>query len=147
MNIFQRIKKWLSTGHVSGITLIAAFIFLSSVVSDQILHWRGIRGSETYLNDLFLAAMAGLLAGLLMAWQARQQEQRRARERMILAAELNQHVRSAVTAIANSTMIQDEAERLHVMDEAIDRVDRVLTELIPARHEERQTRRYNSGAN
>lgn len=147
MTAIQKIEKWLNSSRVSGITLIAAIIFLSSVVSDQILHWRGIRASETYLNDLFLAAMAGLLAGLLMARQARQQELRRARERVVLAAELNQHVRSAVTAIANSTMIRNEAERLQAMDEAIDRVDRVLTELIPVRHGKRQPRQYNSDAN
>lgn len=146
MTAIQRIEKWMNSTRVSGITLIAAIIFLSSVVSDQILHWRGIRGSETYLNDLFLAAMAGLLAGLILAWQARQQELRRARERVVLAAELNQQVRSAVTAIANSTMIRDEAERLQAMDEAIDRVDRVLTELIPASPNERQPRQFNSDA-
>lgn len=130
------IKKWLHFSPVSGITLIAAVTFISSVVSDQILHWRGIHGSETYLNDLFLAAMAGLLAGLWMARQARQHEMRGARERMLLAAELNLQVRSAVTAIANSTMIRDEAERLQTMDQAIDRVDRVLTDLVPATRED-----------
>ncbi|MGH9699193.1 MAG: hypothetical protein ACRD5R_14665 [Candidatus Acidiferrales bacterium] len=140
MTAIRKIKKWLDTSRVSGIALIAAIIFLSSVVSDQVLHWRGIRGSETYINDLFLAAMAGLLAGLWMARQARQHELRRAHERMAIAAELNQQVRSAVVALANSTMIRDEAERLQVMDEAMDRIDRVLTELIPARPGERQAR-------
>ena len=65
---------------------------------------------------------------------------------MVLTAELNHHVSKAVTAIANSTMIQDEAERSQVMDEAIDRVDRVLTELVPAVHEDRDPRYFMSDA-
>lgn len=146
MNVIPKIKTWLKSTHVSWVTLIAVIVFLSSVVSDQVLHWRGIRGSQTYINDLFLAGMAGLLAGICMTWQARQMEIRRARERMLLTVELNHHVRNAVTAIANSTMIQDEAQRLQVMDEAINRVDRVLTELVPAAHEDRDPRYFMSDA-
>lgn len=83
MNVIPKIKTWLKSTHVSWVTLIAVIVFLSSVVSDQVLHWRGIRGSQTYINDLFLAGMAGLLAGICMTWQARQMEIRRARERML----------------------------------------------------------------
>ncbi|MGH9756728.1 MAG: hypothetical protein ACRD4M_03255 [Candidatus Acidiferrales bacterium] len=140
MNAILKIKAWLKSGHVSWITLIAVIVFISSVISDQVLHWRGVRGSQTYINDLFLAGMAGLLAGICMTWQARQMEIKRARERMILTVELNHQVRNAVTALANSTMIRDEAQRLQVMDEAINRVDRALAELTPARPEERQAR-------
>lgn len=142
----RKFQEWLKSMHFRWITLIAGIVFLSSMASDQILHWRGIRGSETYINDLFLAATAGLLAGICMTWQARRMEIRRARERMILTAELNHHVRNAVTAIANSTMIRDEAQRLQVMDEAIDRVDRVLTELVPAAHEDREPQYFFSDA-
>ncbi|MGH9757193.1 MAG: hypothetical protein ACRD4M_05600, partial [Candidatus Acidiferrales bacterium] len=81
-----------------------------------------------------------------MTWQARQIEIRRARERMILTAELNHQVRNAVTALANSTMIRDEAQRLQVMDEAINRVDRVLTELVPVAHEDRDPQYFISDA-
>ena len=146
VNAILKIKAWLKSGHVSWITLIAVIVFLSSVVSDQILHWRGIWGSQTYINDLFLAGMAGLLVGICMTWQARRMEIRRARERMILTAELNHQVRNAVTALANSTMIRDEAQRLQVMDEAINRVDRVLTELVPVAHEDRDSQYFSSDA-
>lgn len=146
MTAIQKIWKWMHSGRKRWIALVAVLVFLSSVVSDFALHLMGIHGSETYVNDLFLAAMAGLVAGICMTWQRRHMEIKRARERILLTAELNHHVRNAVTAIANSTMIRDEARRLQVMDEAMQRVDRVLTELVPAAQEDRHPRFFLSDA-
>lgn len=55
----------------------------------------------------------------------------RAKERMILIAELNRHVRSALTAIRHASSLDDAAQRIQNVDEAIERIDRVLLELVP----------------
>lgn len=55
----------------------------------------------------------------------------RAKERMILTAELNRHVRGALTSIRQAASQEDAAKRMQRVDEAIEQIDRVLLELVP----------------
>jgi hypothetical protein len=48
-----------------------------------------------------------------------------------LVAELNHHIRNAVTLLGQSAVLEDGPDKLRLMDEAVDRIDRVLTELVP----------------
>jgi len=45
--------------------------------------------------------------------------------------ELNHHIRNALTLLSQSAALQDGPEKFRLIDEAVERVDRVLTELVP----------------
>jgi hypothetical protein len=55
----------------------------------------------------------------------------RAKERAIIVAEVNHHIRNAMTPLALVMASQDPDERLRILDVATDRMDHVLTELLP----------------
>jgi hypothetical protein len=55
----------------------------------------------------------------------------RARERMNLTAELNHHLRHVLSDMREAAGVEDREERLRLMDEAIERADRVLIDLVP----------------
>lgn len=111
---------------------VALILFSLSVVCDKIMLWRGVQAADTYLNDLVLGVTGGICAGLILSFQASRDAMERAHERMLLILELNQQLRSAVMHMANSALLPDEMDRLRVMDEAVEQIDEVLTELVPA---------------
>ena len=142
----QRLTKWLNSDRTKGIGFVAVVLFLSSVICDQVMRWRGIIAAETFLNDIVVAATGGFCVWFLLRLQAERESLARARERLLLTAELNHHVRNAVTMMANSMLLRDPDERLRVMDEAVHRIDRVLTELVPTADADREPRLFFSDA-
>jgi hypothetical protein len=76
-----------------------------------------------------IGACAAVAAYMWARYEA--ERQARAREKMILIAELNHHIRNAVTLLGQSAALEDGPNKLRLIDEAVDRIDRVLTELVP----------------
>jgi hypothetical protein len=64
----------------------------------------------------------------------------RAKERMNLTAELNHHLRRALTEFRSAAELEDREERLRMLDRVIDEVDHILIELVPTVSGENQPR-------
>lgn len=127
-----KLKMSLMSDRLRSSVVVALVLFSLSVVCDKIMMWRGVQAANTYFNDLVLGVTGGVCAGLILSFQASRDAMERARERMLWNAELNQQLRSAVLHMANSALLPDEMDRLRVMDEAVQQIDEVLTELVPA---------------
>jgi hypothetical protein len=127
-----KLKSYLKNDQLKSSVAVALILFSLSVVCDKIMLWRGVVAADTYFNDLVIGVTGGICAGLILSFQASRDAMERARERMLLTAELNQQLRSAVLHMANSALLPDEMERLRVMDEAVQQIDDVLTDLVPA---------------
>lgn len=109
--------------------LVGLVLFLVSYALDLFMERMGVVAAETLVNN-FVIAICGALAAYLWA-RFEAEKQARAREKMILIVELNHHIRNAFNLISQSSVVPDERERLLLIDSAIERVDRVLTELVP----------------
>jgi hypothetical protein len=123
-------SKFIS-GRVSAVIIVMLLLFSGNILLDKILYWRGITGAQTLWNDFAIAALGGAALWFFLALQREREEMSRARERLVLTAELNHHLRNAFTIIANGVMLKNEADRLRMLDEAVRRIDHVLTELVP----------------
>jgi len=128
----ESLKDFLLSRRTKSCVSIAVILFLSSVICDKLLYWKGVAASETYLNDIVIGLTGGVCAALVLSYQASRDAMERARERMILTAELNHQVRNAVLTMTNSALLPDEMDRLRAMDEAVQQIDDVLTGLVPA---------------
>jgi hypothetical protein len=98
---------------------------------DVLLFWLRIPAAAPVFNDLTVGVLGAVLSLFYMSSVRTNQIYLRAKERMILTAELNRHVRSALTAIRYATSLEDTAKRIQAVDEAIEQIDRVLLELVP----------------
>lgn len=98
---------------------------------DVFLLWLGIPKAATVFNDLTVGILGALLSLFYMSSVRTNQIYMRAKERMILTAELNSHVRSALTAIRHAASQEDMAKRIQEVDEAVEQIERVLFELVP----------------
>jgi hypothetical protein len=120
--------------------LVGALLFAVSYLADWVLFWLNIPGVSTISNNLVIGACAAAAAYIWARYEA--ERQARAREKMILIVELNHHIRNAVTLLGQSAALEDGPTKLRLIDEAVDRIDRVLTELVPTAGETQTPRLF-----
>jgi len=92
------------------------------------------------LNDAAIALIAASVLIFYLFSSRTEQIFLRARERMNLTAELNHHLRHVLSDMRGADGVEDREERLRLMDEAIERADRVLIDLVPTVSAERPPR-------
>ena len=109
--------------------LVGALLFGVSYFSEWALFWLRIPAVSTVKHNIAIGICAAVAAYIWARYEA--ERQGRMRERMILVAELNHHIRNAVTLLGQSAVLEEGPDKLRLMDEAVDRIDRVLTELVP----------------
>ena len=133
-------SKRLKLERMAAALAVGALLFGVSYLADWVLYWLKIPDVSTIANNLVIGACAAVAAYIWARYEAERQS--RAREKMILIAELNHHIRNAVTLLGQSAALEDGPNKLRLIDEAIDRVDRVLTELVPTAGEAQTPRLF-----
>ena len=113
-----------------ALTVGGALFLLSFGVHFSLLKL-GVPAAATVLDDLAIAVLGSFLFFFYVSAISVNQEYRRAKERIILITELNHHIRDALTVIQCSGGIANESDRAHCVEEAVQRIDWVLTDLVP----------------
>jgi len=111
--------------------LAAALLFVASSASDLVLFRLGIPGAATILNDVAIGILGGAILLYGVAAVHERQSLARARERAVLLAELNHHLRGALSVMGRAIIADNRSERLRLFDEAGGQIDRLLYELVP----------------
>jgi hypothetical protein len=83
---------------------------------------------------LFSDVLTSLITGILAFFAARYYDIRRRAiaERLRITAEVNHHVRNALTGIFYSVEARKDPELLQITQEAVERIDWVLREVLPS---------------
>jgi hypothetical protein len=92
---------------------------------DHVIH----HAKQLYASDLYTFIVAFLMSYLLMQYEKR----RRLilTRRMKIAAEVNHHIRNALTAVVLSASVRNDLQLHNVLEDATKRIDWVLTEVLP----------------
>jgi hypothetical protein len=125
-----------------SVAILSLLLFCISCALDQILYWRGINGAQTLSNDIAIAVLGGAGLWFFLALQAERQEFAHARERMKVTAELNHHIRRAMSVVASSVVLENAEDRLRLVDQAVEHIDQVLMNLVPTADEQDRLRFY-----
>ena len=127
----RTLPVWLDAKTVTAAAIAAVVLFAVSYAADAILYVLGIPAALTITNNIAIA-LAGAAVVLIFLYRRHENEiMLRARERAIIIAEMNHHIRNAMTPLVMGISSEDIGERLRTLDQATDRVDHVLTELLP----------------
>lgn len=113
------------------VLLTMIILGVASHYIDVALDRIGVPIAATILNDCAIAVLGGAAILLYQLKAHRDQEFERTRERMMLVGELNRSLRSAMTLIELSAVLEDRNERLRRIDQAMERIDSVLTDSLP----------------
>ena len=123
--------SWLRWDRILPIGVVSLGLFGVSFFSDVYLEKMGVPLTATIINNIVVGIFGG---AALLAYEIkmlRDQEFKRAKERIMLIAELNNNVRQSLTMIGLSAGLEQRDERLRRIDEAMARIDTVLTDLLP----------------
>ena len=125
------LPQWVLPEHFKAALVIGFVLCVSNYAMDVFLLWLRIPTAATVFNDLTVGVLGAGLALFYMSTVRTNQIYLRAKERMILTAELNHHVRSALTTIRQASSLEDASKRIQQVDEAIEQIDQVLMDLVP----------------
>ena len=122
---------WMTPAIVKAAGVMACMLFIVSYAVDLTLLSFEVAPSSTVLNDIAIALIAtGVMLFYLFSTHT-QHVFLRAKERMNLTAELNHNLRQVLVEFRCAAEVEDRGERLRILDQAIEDVDRILIELVP----------------
>ena len=131
MRRLRNLPGWVMLRRLEATLLTGLVLFISSYLGDIILESRGVSLTSTILNNLVIGILGGLTLLFYLTASSEYHNYKRAKEQMALVGEVNRQVREALLDITESAMVEDRAERLTRLDEATERIDHVLTRLVP----------------
>ena len=123
--------EWFRPEYFKDALVIGFVLSIWSYGIDVLLFWLKIPKAATVFDDLAVGVLGAAVSLFYMSSVRTNQIYLRAKERMILTAELNSHVRSALTAIRDAASLEDSVKRIQKVDEAIEQIDTVLLDLVP----------------
>lgn len=116
----------LRSALVAGLVLFAI-----TYMCDAILYALGIAAAETILNDVAVAIAGAVLLVIFLSRSRKNQIVEQAKARAMVVEAVSHYVRDVFTPLALVMSSQDTAERLRILDMATDRVDYVLSQVLP----------------
>ncbi len=117
----------LRSAAVAGLVLFAL-----TYMCDAILYFLGIAAAKTILNDVAIAVTGAALLVVFLSQSRKNQVVEQAKARAMVVEAVSHYVRDVFTPLALVMSSQDTAERLRILDMATDRVDYVLSQVLPS---------------
>jgi hypothetical protein len=125
----RRLPGWLAFERIKPALVTGLALFVTSYVGDMVLERWGTPVTATILDNVAIAILGALALVFYLSASYEHHNYERARERMMMVGEVNRQVRAALGAIAQSAMLEDRDERLRRLDEATERIDKMLSDL------------------
>jgi hypothetical protein len=123
---WPRIFRALFSARVLFFALVVGFLIAGCGFGvDHLVH----RASRLYASDLYTFIVAAVFSYALMIYEKR----RRAVlvRRMKVAAEVNHHIRNALTAVVFKASVQNDPALQAIIEDATARINWVLTTVLP----------------
>jgi signal transduction histidine kinase len=111
----------------------AIAVGIVSFLATELMHYLLVpdigRSRERFLAEVFSALLVSLLTAKLV--QITREQHRLTMARMQVIAEMNHHIRNALSPISLSMDDTENQQLNHVISEAVDRIDWALREILP----------------
>jgi len=127
----KELPVWLDRNAITAAVVAAGVLFAVSYAADSVLDVLKIPAAATLSNNIAVGIFGAAVVLIFIYRRHRAETIARAKERAIIVAEMNHHIRNAMTPLILGVSSDDLTERLRTLDQATDRVDHVLTELLP----------------
>jgi hypothetical protein len=131
MAVTDRLPAWLDKKTATAAGVTAFILFAVSYAADVILDYLKVPAAATTANNVVIGLLGGAIVLIFLRNRHEREVMERAKERAIIVVEMNHHIRNAMTPLVLGVSSDDLGERLRTLDQATDRVDHVLTELLP----------------
>ena len=118
-----------------------------SFLATELMHYLLVPDLGRHQERLLAESLSAFIVSCLIAKLAStaQQKHRLTMARMQVIAEMNHHIRNALTPISLSAEITDNQQRIRVISEGVDRIDWALREILPRELPLREEQRERLG--
>ena len=124
-------STWVNYGILRSALVTGLVLFAITYMCDAILYALGIAAAKTILNDVAVALSGAVLLVIFLSQSRKNQIVEQAKARAMVVEAVSHYVRDVFTPLALVMSSQDTAERLRILDMATDRVDYVLSQVLP----------------
>jgi hypothetical protein len=131
MSGIKRFSGQLNYDILRSAVVAALVLFAITYACDAILCSLGIAAAKTILNDVAIALTGAVLLVIFLSQSRKNQIVEQAKARAMVVEAVSHYVRDVFTPLALVMTSQDSAERLRILDMATDRVDHVLSQVLP----------------
>jgi hypothetical protein len=121
----RRVLDRVRPAVITGIVLC-----LANYGMDFVMDRLGTNSSKTIVDDLAIGVLGALAVYFFLSASRERDDFESAKERIILIRELNRRIREALVSVATSALSEERLARLQGIDEATDRIDDILTDLV-----------------
>ena len=106
---------------------------VASFLTTELMHYLLVPNLGRHQERLLAEGLSAFIVSCLIAKLANiaRQQHQRTLARMQVIAEMNHHIRNALTPISLSTYVTDSQQRLRVISEGVDRINWALREILP----------------
>jgi hypothetical protein len=88
----------------------------------------GMHGSKTIVNDLVIGILGAMAVFYYLSASYESHHFEFAKERILMIGQLNLRIRESLVAVTGSALSDDPGARLRGIDEAMDRIDEILSD-------------------
>ncbi|GAC1436671.1 MAG: hypothetical protein NVS1B11_36010 [Terriglobales bacterium] len=123
-------RPHISTSFVIGIAFVVGLV---SFLATELMHYLLIPDLGRHQERLVAEALSAFIVSCLTAKLANvaRRQHRLAVTSLQTIAEMNHHIRNALTSISLSAQITDNKQLIRVIYEGVDRIDWTLREILP----------------
>ena len=143
----DRQMSWVRPNSLLPVLGIALGVGLVSFVATELMHYLLVpdlgHSRERFLAEGFSAFLVSCLIAKLA--HVTREQNRLTAARMQVIAEMNHHIRNALTAISLSAHVTEDQHLIRVISEGIDRIDWALREILPREIPLRREQRHRLG--
>ncbi len=120
---------------------------MASFLVTELLHYLLVPDLGRHRERLLAEGLSAFIVSCLIAKLAsiHRRQHRITMARMQVIAEMNHHIRNALTAISLSAHITENKQLIHVLSEGVERIDWALREILPRETPLRQGQRHKLG--
>jgi hypothetical protein len=122
---------WVNYDILRSALVAGLVLFAITYMCDAILYALGIAAAKTILNDVAVALSGAVLLVIFLSQSRKNQIVEQAKARAMVVEAVSHYVRDVFTPLALVMSSQDTAERLRILDMATERVDYVLSQVLP----------------
>lgn len=118
-----------------------------SILATELMHYLLVPDLGRHRERLLAESLSAFIVSCLIARLAHnaRRQYRLAAARMQVIAEVNHHIRNALTPMSLSTSVIDNRQLVRVISEGVDRIDWALREILPREIPLREQRRDGIG--
>jgi signal transduction histidine kinase len=140
-------RSWIEPGSRRFVLGAALGVGVAAFLTTELMHYLLVPDIGRHQERMLAEGLSALIVSCLIAKLAHlaQERHRLVEARMQVIAEMNHHIRNAMTSMWLTAQVNDDRQFVRVISEGVNRIDWALREILPREAPLRDAQRHRLG--